>query len=74
VLDLRNTPEGPTVSNRLKEVVAEVAAENEWTVRAVETGPRQSRWSCGQDQADGPRDVASVVSQGCGDVGVSRAA
>ncbi len=37
-------------------------------------GPRQSRWSCGQDQADGPRDVASVVSQGCGDVGVSRAA
>ena len=37
-------------------------------------GPRQSRWSCGQDQADGPRGVASVVSQGCGDVGVSRAA
>jgi len=46
----------------------------EKTRRLAHAGPRQSRWSCGQDQADGPRDVASVVSQGCGDVGVSRAA
>lgn len=45
-----------------------------WTDTGSTPGPRQSRWSCGQDQADGPRDVASVVSQGCGDVGVSRAA
>ena len=37
VLDLRNTPNGPTVSDRLKQIVEEIAGENQWRVRAIET-------------------------------------
>lgn len=60
VLDLRNTPEGPTVSDRLKEIVAVVAAENEWTVRALETMPDHVHLFVQADNVTSPRDLANA--------------
>jgi len=60
VLDLRNTPDGPRVCDRLKEIAAGIAAENDWTIRALETMPDHVHLFIQADNVTSPRDLANA--------------
>ena len=60
VLDLRNTTDGPTVSDRLKQIVEEIAGENQWHVRAIETMPDHVHLFVQADNVTSPRELANA--------------